>query len=86
MSNHQKSIPIPVTLAAILAWEFCGNYWSDAAAFDSIHDFATDETHSWADRAAAIDHMSEQGMGVSRSAEERAMTDEEYVTSYLSED
>lgn len=83
MSNHLKSIPKPLTLAAILAWEFCGNHWSDAPAFASIDEFAADETQSWADRAAALNHMGEEGMGICKSAKERAMTDEQYVRAYL---
>lgn len=83
MFNHLKSIPTPVTLAAILAWEFVGNHWSDASAFASIDNFARDETQSFADRAKAIEYMGEAGMGISRSKEECEMTDEAYVWAYL---
>lgn len=83
MNNHLKSIPHPITLAAILAWEFCGNAWSDGPAFKSIDDFVRDTTKSVNDRAEAITHMGLVGMGIARSEEEVQIGDEAYVYAYL---
>jgi len=83
MSNHLKSIE-PLTIEAIRAWEWCGNAWSDGNAFDSIHQFATDPTKSWEDRAEAIHCMAVNGMGLTPEKEGiEGLTPQEQVETYL---
>lgn len=47
----------------ILAHRFVGNYHSDAEAFAAIDRFVLNREQTLADRAAAIRHMMNEGMG-----------------------
>jgi hypothetical protein len=67
------------SIADILALQFVGNYFGDQDAFARIHEFAMDAGNPVADRAAAIRHMEQAGMGIDPSTE----SDSDLVASYV---
>lgn len=63
MSNHLKPIT-PLTIEGIRAWEWVGNMHSDSAAYESVAEFAKDESKPLAERAEALYLMGANGMGL----------------------
>jgi hypothetical protein len=85
MNNHLKSVPTPITLAAIVAWEFVGNAWSDGPAFKLICEFVEDGIQPICDRASALRRMGKAGMELTDEENQGSLTNEEYVLGYLGE-
>ncbi len=67
----------------IRAHRFVGNAYSDMPAFMAINYFVEDERYSVADRAEAIRHMTDYGMGAGRMED---LTDEELVARQLADE
>lgn len=70
------------SIEQIQAHEFCGNHFSDSAAFDAIFEFVLNTSVSVADRAEAIRVMQGKGMGCGRSEN---VTDDDLVNEFLQE-
>lgn len=82
MTNHLKPIE-PLTIEAILAWEFVGNAHSDSAAFTSISEFAENPANSVEDRVKALRHMAHAGMGLTGQMAGDHLNDLEYLGEFL---
>ncbi len=72
-----------ISLAEIKAHQFVGNYASDMAAFEAIRAFVADANNSIADRAEAIRHSFDYGMGMDRMD---GVPDVALIAEYLEED
>ncbi len=81
MTNHQKAIT-PLTIEGIRAWAWVGNAWSDGEAFNSIHRFVSDESHSVEERAEALWIMGREGMGLDPEQNEEHLPPAEVLRIY----
>lgn len=65
---------------AIRSHQFVGNHAADSAAFEAIHEFASDWQHPVGERAEALRIMQDAGMGCGRSDD---MSDIDFLDAYF---
>lgn len=73
------------SITEIKAHTFVGNYNSDEAAFTAIEAFAADTNNPLKDRADALRHMGEAGMGLSPEETGSATPDDAMIAEFVEE-
>jgi hypothetical protein len=74
-----------MTLLNILNTPIAGNAYGDQELMNTIHNFALDPNNSWQERSDALNHMQLKVMGCPMSDQQKALTPQRNVESYIEE-